>query len=618
LPFKINHHVERLHRYLPFDASHDQIYEENRHPDDSLEIETRALVYLKNALGDGAGVVILTGDAGHGKTHLCSRLIRDHLGYNAEAARETIRERCDGRVLEPSPTQGGGRRLRIFKDFSELTLETARRELADAATDKNSTSIVCVNEGRLRSIFAGADNTHLALLRQAFGSSFSSGLASADGNLHIVNLNYQSVARDENSVIERVLGGEGQRLGWLAQRRWNACDTCDAVGGCPIRRNAALLDGPEGLNRRDRLREVLAIAERLGTVITIREVLMTVAYLLTGGLRCADVHRYYARHKDGWQHEFTFYSLLFTKPWSLSEDQLARIPLLKELRTLDPGLVAERRVDDRLINDPDTLIDASFELIFTKRFAGREVKVDAKNGIDEIVANARSKEQRDDEADFTRDVIRSLRRRDFFDHEGESSVEASRLGFSFYDNFRWLLGEQQDNNLRVRIKNRLIAGLHTIQGLRLPGSESMLHLVDPAFGRSTNHAAIIARKIPSRQIKLVPQSEGWHVAAEQRRYSLAEAVDWIDRVVLLTVESTSGEKHTHPLDLLTFDCIMRAASGYLPDAFYAHDIRRITNFLGLLAERGREGDHDSIDVMVSGRMHTVTLEEGDVIVVSGD
>lgn len=361
----------------------------------------------------------------------------------------------------------------------------------------------------------------------------------------------------------------------------------------------------------------MAIAERLGTVITIREILMTVAYLLTGGLRCADVHKEYTRRIDGWQHEFAFYSLLFAPPARLSRDKLARIPLLRELQALDPGLIADRRVDERLINDSDIFADASFELVFEKRLGGRPLKVDAKNGIDEIVANARSREQRDAEAEFTRDVIRGLRRRDFFDHDNSKGLEASRLGFSFYDDFRWLLGDQQDNNRKVRIKNRLIAGLHTIQGLRLPGSESTLHLVDPAFGRSTNHAAIIARKIPSRQIKLVPQSDGWDIPVERRTFSLPEAVDWIDRVVLLTVETTAGEKHTYPLHLLTFDCIMRAASGYLPDAFYAHDVRRIVNFLGLLAERGRQSDHDSIDVMVSGHMHTVTLEEGDVIVVSG-
>ena len=30
----------------------------------------------------------LTGDAGHGKTHLCRRLLQDYLGYNEDEARE--------------------------------------------------------------------------------------------------------------------------------------------------------------------------------------------------------------------------------------------------------------------------------------------------------------------------------------------------------------------------------------------------------------------------------------------------------------------------------------------------------------------------------------------------
>jgi hypothetical protein len=170
---------------------------------------------------------------------------------------------------------------------------------------------------------------------------------------------------------------------------------------------------------------------------------------------------------------------------------------------------------------------------------------------------------------------------------------------------------------RVRIKNRLIAGLHTIQGLRLSRAESTLHLVDPAFGRSTNHAAIIARKIPSNQIRLARQSEGWSIEDAQLPYAMSNAVDWIERSVLLAFDLAGSEKHQYPMDLLTFDCIMRAASGYLPETFYAHDIRRIMNFLGLLAERGRQDMQGGISVIVGGELHSVALEEGDVIVVSG-
>ncbi len=119
-----------------------------------------------------------------------------------------------------------------------------------------------------------------------------------------------------------------------------------------------------------------------------------------------------------------FYSLLFTAAAGVSRDKLERIPLVKELGALDPGLVANRLVDERLINDADAFADASFELVFTRRLARRDVRIDARNGIEEIVADARSRDERENEALFTRDVIRSLRRRDFFDHEGLNGGEA--------------------------------------------------------------------------------------------------------------------------------------------------------------------------------------------------
>ena len=619
MPYLTNNHVDRLHRYLPFDASHDQIYEENRVSGDSLEIETRALVYLKQVINDKTGLIILTGDAGHGKTHLCSRLIKDHLGYTSDLARTTVRERCDGGELKPVEEFAHKRTLRIFKDFSEPTVDVARILLANAISETGATTIVCVNEGRLRSILAGAEDQRLVTLQRSFFASFESGLASTDGVTHIVNLNYQSVAVDENAVLERVLSGEGQRLGWLAARRWSICDTCDAKAGCPINRNASLLRGDEATLKRARLREVVSIAERLGTVITIREILMMVAYLLTGGLRCKDVHKKYSqRRTGGWQHEYIYYNLLFKPPAGVSRDKLARIPVLKSIAPIDPGLVSERRIDDRLINDADVFPDAGFELILVERLGGQDLRVDATNGIDEIVANARSRDERDTEAEFTKEVIRNLRRRDFFENSDDPNSDAERLGFRYYGDFKWMLAKQQGNNRKVRIKNRLIAGLHTIQGLRLPSSESMLHLVDPAFGRSTNRAAIIARKIPSQKIRLVPESEGWEIPEEKQLHAMEKVVDWIDRTILLTVEVTDLRTENYPMDLLTFDCIMRASSGYLPEAFYSHDVRRIMNFLGLLAEGNIQNGQESIDVMVGGQMHTVVLEEGDVIVVSGN
>lgn len=614
MALQINDHVERLHRYLPFDVSFDQIYEENRTARDSLEIDTRALRYLTNILREEPALIVLTGDAGHGKTHLCNRVLRDHLGYDEGVARNAVRQECDGRRLEPAEQRQGTRSLRVFKDFSEPTLEAARGLLREASLDTTCATIVCVNEGRLRSILAGAEDSALRALAAAFFDSFQSGLASADGQLHIVNLNYQSVATERDAITERVLSGEGRMLGWLAQRRWNSCDSCDAKVACPINRNATLLSGELGEVRRRRLKEVMALTERLGAVITIREILMTLAYVLTGGLRCRDVHG--KAGTEGWQHEYMFYSTLFAPPPSVGRDKQARIPVLQQLAGLDPGRVADRRVDERLINNPEVFEDRGCELTFARRIGGRIATINASYGIDEIIGDARNGEEHRTEASFTRDVVSSLRRRDFFENVEGEEFEARRLGVSHYDDFRFLLSDAKDVSRRVKIKNRLIAGLHTLQGLRLPSSEATLHLVDPAFGRSMGQAAIISRKVPSNQIRLLPQSEVWKLPPDHP-YALRNAVDWIERSVLLVVEIGVGRQRQHALDLLSFDCVMRAAAGYLPESFYAPDIRRMLNFLGLLAERTRQDAHDGISIMVSGILYTVALEEGGVIVVGG-
>ena len=66
---------------------------------------------------------------------------------------------------------------------------------------------------------------------------------------------------------------------------------------------------------------------------------------------------------------------------------------------------------------------------------------------------------------------------------------------------------------------------------------------------------------------------------------------------------------------MMFDCITRASGGYVAEEFYAHDLRRITNFLGRIAERGSSVD-DDLSLFLHGRMHSVAIDNG-VIQVGG-
>ena len=201
MPNQDSPHVIRLHRYLPFDPSFDQIYEEYRHAKDTLELTTQALEYLKRLMDEGPSLVILTGDAGHGKTHLCSRIIRDCLGFTDDVGREILREKCNGDILEPRERFKSKKSVQIYKDFSEFSLPLARGKLLQAYNDETIITVICVNEGRLRSLLVDADD-ELKDLREQFNSSFHSGLVSAGSSTHIVNLNYQSVASPNSPLID--------------------------------------------------------------------------------------------------------------------------------------------------------------------------------------------------------------------------------------------------------------------------------------------------------------------------------------------------------------------------------------------------------------------------------
>ena len=188
MAFERNGHVELLHGYLPFDPSHNEIFDELGQG--SLTLETGAASYLDRVIGiEETQFVVLTGDSGHGKTHLCRRLIRKHLGYDVEATANAIGKLCDGRALLPAKGFETRRPLRVFKDISERSPEVARKMITEALDDSNSVTVVCANEGRLRSILSGG-GPKLDHLKRAFSESFRSGLTSSDGQLYILNLNY--------------------------------------------------------------------------------------------------------------------------------------------------------------------------------------------------------------------------------------------------------------------------------------------------------------------------------------------------------------------------------------------------------------------------------------------
>lgn len=620
----INTHVVRLHRFLPFSTAHDQIYEEYQTGEDNLDLETVAISYAVEAIKSGARCVILTGDAGHGKTHMCRRLIEEALlGYDGIAAREHLRRHCDGTFPIPPAAGRSGVKLRLHKDLSEMKPPSRAAEFLEAHREGDDEAlVVCANEGRLRAIISSEGAGPMCnSIAELFRESFDKGVtANANGRVHIINLNYQSVAaenqRTPGSLLGRVLDS------WVGDgRRWGekSCGTCIHENVCPIRRNRALLaeEGDLTRTRIRRLQELFEVVERLGYVVTIREMLMLVAYLITGGLTCREVDQKLAGGTEeiGWQPTWAYYNLLFSPPSNLPPERVEKgIPVLAAIRRLDPGAIAIRHIDESILNLGNVFDAGQLDLQFNVAIGGRRQTVDAALGIDDFNGNPQTKADLVREAEATRLAVSALRRRAFFDEaRGEGSVMA-RLGFRYGDVFLDLLRDKMSPPEKVKVKNTIVAGLHAIQGLRIPRTEATLYLVDPAFGKASADAAIIARQLPGSMINLRSASKAW-LGGSDAKWFLPKSVDWIDRAVVLTVDESLGELRDLALDLLSFECIGRAASGYVNEEFYANEIRRVRTFLGQLAEKGR-GEHAQISVFMDGRLQNVSLDM-DVIQVGG-
>jgi hypothetical protein len=266
------------------------------------------------AAGGEPGVVILTGNAGTGKTAV------------AEAYCRAV-----GGELPPHDamaTVAEGRR--VIKDLSGVPDRGSRADCLTAAlAPGDHQTLVCANEGVLRDALADRPPARASSLLEA---ALRQG-AATDSGLVIVNVNRQ-----------RPTGANlwGQLLDYVTREElWGGCTDCPFdLGGCPMRTNAEQLRRPE-------VREQLRTLVRLGTgeaVPTLREVLAVLSWAIVGGQDCKSVKSasrdrgpsaHYAAH--------SYYSRVLGGGLDIASAE--RSPLLTGMRRAGLGFVSDLEVD---------------------------------------------------------------------------------------------------------------------------------------------------------------------------------------------------------------------------------------------------------------------------------
>lgn len=527
---RVNRHVERLRRYVPLDAGADQLVHE--HVDDqAIDLPTAAesTIHAATQTPD-VRVVLLTGDAGHGKTRLCCALL-ELLGLDKATATQAVRERADGRhdLAEVRPDV----QLRIVKDISDFNPDDGAQLLRDAITAEARVTVVCANEGRLRDVVSRAPS-ELGVVLERLEDGLDRGDACASGHVVIVNLNFQSVAAHEGPLVEQLLDR------WVGDgRNWSVCGSCSAESLCPIRENRRLLHESNGASlRRERITELLRIAERTGTVITIRELLVTIAFALASDLRCEDVHRNVQRSPvdTKWQWAHLFHEVLFERIALLKEKSGGlRVPA--SLTRLDPGRFADRRIDEELDIEED---ESSFRPYDP---TGDVIGVDWRDQTPEA---ARDEQLR---------LNRFLRRRAFF---GSVSRPGSmRVGLRFAEEFDYVTGERSDRARTREIRDRVVQGLMAVQGLNVTGDRPrVFSIVEPALAGRRGGISILDRDVPLKDVEVLSLTEWWRQVLG-RDPEVAGQVDWLERQIVVVVEG----KDPIQLDLRAFELVCLAANG---------------------------------------------------------
>lgn len=583
MTLEINTHVSRLRRFQPFHPdSAELIYEQSDRAEPGFE--TVALNHVESVVEDRTiRMIVLTGDAGHGKTTLCARLL-ERFGSSPSEAAALIRDCGDGSAS--IGTTRTGRPLRIVKDLSDVTEERGAAILADLLAIADTTvSIICANEGRLRRAVASHPDDRLRVVTRTLERGMSDGsLAHLDPAVHVVNLNFQSVAPDDGRGLL-----DWAMRSWAAdRRRWKICARCDASDVCPIYANhRQFTDDESGQRRHDGVRVLFATAERSGAVITTRQALAAVAFAITGGLQCRDVHKRWRRGPtDGtWQYPYLFHQALFAD--QLSRDQRNHVPAFSALRRLDPGAVALREVDDTLeptIQDPPFLPPVP--------------------ALDEGTPRSRRDARR--ESETLKQLMRFLRRRDFFEDRHDTPFLA-RMGLQAGDAFDAAV--RSDAHDAVAIRDALLRGLEAVQGVHRAGQPPDFLALDPAFVTHRSRAAVVARRIQSRIVRVVSQLEHWRLTGNDDP-DLPKALDWLDRKVFLRIEDPETVVAV-PLGLVRFELLCRWASGLSSRIQHEAEIRHLTGALSQLVTSGDE--LDEITVLVGGERRTLTIDVGERI-----
>ncbi|WP_121841912.1 protein kinase [Streptomyces sp. S5] len=290
-------------------------------------------------------LVIITGNAGDGKTAFLEQLAVEAVKRNADMGEKRVNG--DDFVFQ-------GRAFHTNHDGSQdeghqdndtvLDAFLSPFQGADAgAWPQDQTRLIAVNEGRLTD-FVAAHADRYPLLADTVRQGLVSGRA--EHGIAVVNLNARDVVADPEGTGDSILHRMVQAM--TDPRHWSGCASCDLASRCYARHNAQTFAHPTaGPVITERLAALYRMTHLRGRLhITLRDLRSALAYMLTSGRDCAQIHALYQRPDSVQERLDSFYFTSWAGLHTEGEQEQDR--LLAQLRELDVATVSAPQLDRKL------------------------------------------------------------------------------------------------------------------------------------------------------------------------------------------------------------------------------------------------------------------------------
>lgn len=515
----INPFVEFMGNYDLTTADYTKIYDEYTSKV-QFEIESETNKTILHIMKNNPTSIIITGNAGDGKTRICRNV------YTALTGEDLIQ--WDESGIEELSIDG--KRIRIIKDLSELQDSVINDELIDlknAMQGKEVFYLIAANEGKLT--HALLQNENLLELFNIVVSQLTDPAGKKHEKLHVYNLLHSS-----SSIYAKEMLKE-----WNKDSNWSICNNCKQQNNCIIYHNHQKLQQTEV---RLLLNRIYRSLDTTQVHMTIRELLIQLAYLHLGGLSCTDIHN--AKNKDLQnQARKVYYENLFghSAPDTLFED----IPAFSEIQKYDPGLLSNSKVDDFILNGDLSGDDSSkqHKELFEK-------SIDTEYGFfKQDLLNYRSISNQENAGQhLAKYWLPRLRRKYYFeinttkDGKKQKGIaianEHSMIAYKHRVTFLNILSGK-DKKVELRYQKDLIRGLNYYFSKQLVSSpESSLYVVSDKL--------FVHRIISNSDMR-------WGVEKGNKE------IDYKASYIYLNVDNI-----TLKINLVLFEYLMRLANGGLP------------------------------------------------------